>query len=134
MKEFVDSADDVTPFRATYGSQSMFDYFKTDPELKKAFDGFMAAHTQGKRRHWFDTFPVEERLLKGLEDAEDRTLIVDVAGGVGRDLVAFKNRFPIAAKYVLQDLPSTLENLQPKPDGIELCPHDFFTKQPIEGE
>lgn len=65
------------------------------------------------RPFWGDRYPMEDHLLKEsrlqeVEQADQRVLMVDVAGGLGHDLVSFKQRFPdivtrTAAKLLLQD-------------------------------
>ena len=50
--------------------------------------------------------PVEDLIFKDARTELDATLLVDVAGGHGHDLLAFKNRFPGHGPLVLQDLKS----------------------------
>lgn len=39
-------------------------------------------------------FPVQERLIHGAEIDSEAPFLVDIAGGLGHDLVEFKKRFP----------------------------------------
>lgn len=61
-------------------------------------------------------------------------LIVDVGGGPGQEIIGLKKRHPeLPGRYVLQDLPITLDRLDRVPDGVEKMPYDFFTPQPVTG-
>lgn len=80
---------------------------------------------------WFETFPVEAKL--GNVDPS-QTLLVDIGGGIGHDLVIFKNRFPnLSGKLILQDLPTVVEAARDLPTGIEAIGYDFFNPQPVTG-
>lgn len=64
----------------------------------------------------------------------DKVLIVDVGGGIGHDLQAFKSKHPKAhGKLVLQDLPDVVANVAGLDSSIEVMAHDFFTEQPVKG-
>lgn len=63
----------------------------------------MTASLRRKGRPWFMFFPVEEKLLR--KDP------VDIGGGQGQDISAFRNAFPhLPGKFILQDLPVIIEN------------------------
>jgi hypothetical protein len=80
---------------------------------------------------WYDFFRVEEKLR--VESASD-PLLVDVGGGVGHDLIAFKQRFPsLPGKLVVQDIPVVIDSINGLPGGIESMKHDFFAAQPVRG-
>ena len=67
--------------------------------------------------------------------------MVDVAGGLGHDLVSFKQRFPdtvtrIAAKLLQQDQKRVIEEVERKGglgEEIRCEVYDFFNPQPIQG-
>ena len=64
----------------------------------------------------------------------DQTLIVDIGGGVGHDLAAFRSQFPIlAGKLIVHDSPVVVESIQSLPNGLEAMKYDFFAPQPIKG-
>ncbi|THV44535.1 hypothetical protein BGAL_0622g00010 [Botrytis galanthina] len=114
-----------------------FDYFGTMPgNVLGDFNTFMG-NTMGARRYWLHWWPVEERVLEGVEGA-DNTLLVDVGGGKGHDIMAFKERFGTREKgvgrLVLQDQPHVLEKIGEGElgEGIEKCGYDFFTEQPVK--
>lgn len=80
---------------------------------------------------WLDLYPVIERLGTGLKTAGDAVTMVDVGGGLGHQVLAFKNRFHLPGRYVVQDLAQALPN--PRPSSVEYMVHDFTTAQPIRG-
>lgn len=98
------------------------------------------------RPFWGDWFPVQDRLLKELQQQEGNEgahgiLMVDVGGGLGHDLVSFKQRFPDAvigtdAKLLLQDQKHVIEEVERSGglgEGIRCEVYDFFKPQPIIG-
>ena len=68
-------------------------------------------------------------------------LMIDVAGGLGHDLVSFKQRFPdtvtrTAAKLPLQDQKLVIEEVERKGglgEEVRCEVYDFFNLQPIQG-
>ena len=121
------------PLQYAYGTDlESFEYWSSQPEVIKNFDLFMTG-VRASRPIWADWFPVREELIQEAEGSEDSPLLVDVAGGRGHDLVAFKQRFPeVQRRLILQDLPHAIAG-NPALNGIEQMEHDFFTPQPICG-
>ena len=122
--------------------ESFFDSLAARPVLGASFNAFMAGYAASRPR-WIDVYPCAERLLnEGSAVAQDRApaappLLVDVGGGVGHDLAAFRAKFPEAkGRLILQDRPEVLADARraepPLLADIELTPHDFFTPQPAE--
>lgn len=73
-------------------------------------------NTMGSRQYWCDWYDVKGRILEGFRDEQNRTLLVDVAGGKGHDLQAFAEKFEqhgdAAAKdLVLQEIQRVIDNL-----------------------
>lgn len=88
----------------------------------------MTISRKGRGEEWFEFYPVEEKLLSA--QSTNEILLVDIGGGIGHDLVAFKDRFPKAqGKLVLEDLPNVVAEA-PLRDGIEALGHNFFDPQP----
>ena len=105
-------------------------------EVRRAFNNYMAGYAQCRPK-WIDVnfYAVEERLGHGLKIGDSKTLIVDVGGGLGHDLVEFKKKYlVIPGRLILQDLPENIKQIDQINDGIELTVHDFLTPQPIKGE
>lgn len=107
-----------------------FELFKSIPRVFKDFNTFMG-NTMGAREYWVDWFPVQERLLDGVQDGP--ALIVDVGAGKGHDMLAFHAKYPGRGRLVLQDLPSVTNSLDDPNPAIEVMPYDFFTEQPVKG-
>ena len=108
-----------------------FDWLKTNPKRQNAFNTVMGISRAHRGEEWFDFYPVEKKLFQGLD--RSRVLLVDIGGGLGHDLVAFKNRFSDPPGYlVLQDLPGVIDSIKDLPSGIKAIPHDFFTSQPVK--
>ena len=117
-------------------SLSAWDWGRERKDIGKAFNNHMAGYRIG-RSSWMDkgVYPVKERLIKGMKANEKDVLLVDVGGGVGRDISEFRRKFPDAkGRLVLQEQVGLIETLRKRPEGIELMGHDFFKPQPIKGE
>lgn len=98
------------------------------------FNTFMAGSLE-TRKDWFSTFPVDEILLNGArkEDPES-VLLVDIAGGEGHDIEAFRKSFAdVPGKLILQDLPPTIDNIKSLDPAVVRQKYDFFTEQPVKG-
>ena len=65
-------------------------------------------------------------------------MLVDVGGGRGHDVSAFRRRmgpeFPEGGRVVLEDLPAVLEDAGKLEEGVEKVGYDFFTPQVVVGE
>ena len=67
--------------------------------------------------------------------------MVDVAGGLGHDLLSFKQRFPdtvtgSASILLLQEQAHVIEEVERKGglgEGLECKVYDFFKPQPVQG-
>ncbi|CAG8981319.1 hypothetical protein HYALB_00005119 [Hymenoscyphus albidus] len=105
-----------------------FDFISADPELLKDFTTFMG-NTMGARNYWVDWYPVQKQILDGAES--DGTLLVDVGGGKGHDLIQFHEKFP-GNKLVLEEIPQVVENLRDSEQVFESVVYDFFTEQPLK--
>lgn len=85
---------------------------------------------------WYDFYPWQERLslATGGNVEEDRVLLVDIGGGKGHDLQAFKKRTNPTGRLVLQDLPGVIQDIkEPLPDGVEAVSYSMFDAQPVRG-
>lgn len=109
---------------------STFELFSSLPQVQKDFNLFMG-NTMGARNYWVDWYPVQERLLEGLEPAS--ALLVDIGAGKGHDLFAFHEKYRGKGQLVLQDLSPVTEDLQTLDKAIEVQTYDFFTEQPVKG-
>ncbi|KAE8386158.1 O-methyltransferase-domain-containing protein [Aspergillus alliaceus] len=88
---------------------------------------------RGDMMYWADWFPVKERLLHGAVKG-DVPFLVDVGGGRGHELRAFKQRFPMGpGQLVLEDLPFVIDDIQELDVDIKKVKYDFFCPQPVKG-
>ena len=105
-----------------------FDWLKSQPWYQSAFNTVMGIQRMNRGEEWFEFYPVKDRLRAGSSE----TLLVDVGGGLGHDLPAFKKPFPeLPGKLIVQDLPVFIDDVKGLPFGIEAMKHDFFTPQPV---
>ena len=108
-----------------------FDWIKSKPKHQTAFNTVMGISRMGRGEEWFEFYPVGKKLQV---EASSQPLLVDVGGGLGHDLIAFKEKFPtLPGKLILEDLPIVIEDVKNLPEGIEAISHDFFTPQPVKG-
>jgi hypothetical protein len=138
-KSPVEPTDGIVQY-AKQTKLNFFEYLHSNPSLTNDFNLFMG-NTMGARQYWYEWYDVEGRLLTGFDPERCSTLLVDVGGGKGHDLVAFEGAFGKTEKYekgnlALQDLPHILDQV---PDteltpAITKMPHDFFTEQLVKGE
>ena len=108
--------------------------------MKQNFDLAMAGRREGSLVEWFHTYPVATRLLGEAGEDPRGTLLVDVAGNKGHDLLAFARAYPhFKGTLILEDLPGTFAGLGAEQEskintaGIKLQEYDFFTPQPVAG-
>jgi len=90
----------------------------------------MTTSFRRKGQSWFNFFPVEEKLR-----VEDPTapLLVDIGGGKGEDILAFKDKFPhLLGKLVLQDLPVVVERIQDTTTSVVVQGYNFFDEQTVK--
>ncbi|KAL8936525.1 MAG: hypothetical protein Q9216_004888 [Gyalolechia sp. 2 TL-2023] len=121
------------PFQHAFQTNlKMWEYISERPPRLNAFNTFMEGQREG-RTPWFHHFPVQES-LGDVSSNEDTALIVDVGGGRGHDMEAFKSAFPEQqGKLIVQDLPATIDDIKRLVPGVEAMKHDFFTQQPVKG-
>lgn len=120
------------PFQFAFNTkQHFFDWMQTQPEVQSDFNSVMTFSQQLRGKDWFEIYPVTEKL----NSSSGRALLVDIGGGVGHDVIAFKKRFPdIIGELVVQDLPQVIESIDGAlPDGIAAIGHNMFEPQPIRG-
>ena len=113
-------------------SLTPFEFWGSKPDTLDDINNMMTG-IRHSRPSWIEWFPVNEQLLDGYR--QDTTLLVDVGGGWGHDVVAFQKKHAPNAKLALQDLPHVIINAQNLPLNVECSEHDFFAReQPIRGK
>ena len=117
----------------------VFEFLMEHPSLFADFNLFMG-NTMGSREYWSDWYKVEERLLNDFDPRMGSALLVDIGGGKGHDLQAFRDKFESEVvkrqgKLVLQELKAVIDGIQVGDLGtdIQVMEHDFFKPQPIKG-
>ena len=122
------------PFQYAMGTDlHMFDYLATNPKLQQAFTTTMTLSHRRRGAPWYTYFPANEKLSNALPSD---ILLVDIGGGQGDDLVAFKKAHPkLSGRLILQDLPAVISIINPNAlssCAIEAIPYNFFHPQPIK--
>lgn len=113
----------------------IWDFYDQNPKDSKIFDSAMSIQEQ---------FPPETRppypmfeSLANIDVQADGITLVDVGGGAGHTLGVIRKTYPnIPGKFILQDLPKTIESLasgRAENLGFEPMVHNFFESQPIKG-
>lgn len=104
---------------------------------RASFNEYMkAARRGGQVQLWHERYPPAAKLKdEKLRDDSDALLMVDVGGGVGGQVGAFRQQYAdLPGRCVLQDLPDTIKNNASPPANVELMAYDFFTPQPLKGK
>ena len=110
-----------------------FEYWATLPGVMQTFNIYMTAN-QSSRPSWIDWYPIEEGLLRGIKADENAVVMIDIAGGRGHYLAAFRERFPhIKGRFILQEVPDVIDDIQNLDSSIERMKHDMFEPQPVKG-
>ena len=117
--------------KASGTGKPFFAWLNDHPHALKTFTDHLNAFTDG-RAGWIDTYPARERLVEGADT--DGPLLVDVGGGVGRDVLMFQQRFAQpSGRLFVQDLPEVVSKAEDLDPAIEMQAHDFFSPQALCG-
>lgn len=109
-----------------------FDWQKDKHELSSAFGLWMAAQHSSDQT-WMNVVDFQAILQSRRPSTPETPIFVDVAGGIGHQCAALKNRFPEThGRVILQDRPEVLLNALPTA-GVENMAYDFWERQPITG-
>ena len=118
------------PFQYAMGTKlHFFDWLQSYPKDQKASNTVMGISRLNRGEEWYEYYLVE----KNLRAAGSEPLLVDVGGGLGHDLVAFKQKLPhLPGKLIVQDLPVVIDDVKELSPGIEAMKHDSFKPQPVK--
>ena len=112
-----------------------FQWMKSHPAEAQAF-GALMAEFHGQRHYWWTSFYPTSRLTEPLlenSDSQAIPLIVDVGGGVGRDMENLRQYLlPKAYNIVVQDLPHVVEQGAKLYPSLKFMSHELFHEQPIQ--
>ena len=112
----------------------LWEAMRLDPNAKVIYDEYMSGRRAIVKDHWFDAFPIREKLSHGLRTGPEDVLLVDIAGNTGHDILSFRDKFPdLPGRLILQDLHETLSIIKDPLERIEKMQYDFYTSQPIKG-
>jgi len=124
------------PYQFTHDiRQETYSHWQTQPDVINNFDTFMSGGKLNDKRRWCEWVSAKDVVIEGFHHSEDAVLLVDIGGGRGHDLQAFRNKYPdLPGRLILQDRPQVIQEVQGISDTIELMPHSFFDVQPIKGK
>lgn len=132
---YINPEGPATCFQSALNTElQLFPYLMSRPDHMSNFNDLMTGQRMN-RTEWFEFSDVNKVLFDGYHaDDDDATLLIDIGGGRGHDLEAFRKKFPDAkGKLVLQDLPPVIDDITELDPSIVCMKHDFFTEQPIKG-
>ncbi len=124
-----------TPFQfAADTKESYFEWMQERPAIADSFHTYLAGRDKANKwPSWVDWFPIQQEVLDGAKDDSTAVTIVDVGGGKGANLMAFREMFPNApGRFIFEDLKYLLDSAASL-GNIEGLAYDFFTPQPIIG-
>jgi hypothetical protein len=111
-----------------------FEWLAKDPAVHERFQAYVEG-TREKRPYWVDWYPVQQRILDHYSGNQDDSLIVDIGAGSGRDMLAFKRKFPCTTgRIIIEDLPAVFNDVHYHDLGLEKIGYDVFTPQPVKGK
>ncbi|KAI9054704.1 hypothetical protein LZ554_001856 [Drepanopeziza brunnea f. sp. 'monogermtubi'] len=125
-----------TPYTYAYGQegQTFYEVLHADADRFTMFNKAMMQ--QEASLPTLGMFPFSS-LKPAVEAEPDRTFVVDIGGGRGQSLLLIQREtgdsFGTGSRLVLQDRPFVLDSVpQELLKGIEKCPYDFYTEQPVK--
>jgi hypothetical protein len=78
-------------------------------------------------------YAVKEKIIDGFDASISDAIFVDIAGGRGHEVGQLKANFPNAqGRFVLEDLPCVIDDIEELESGVERIKYDFFEPQPIK--
>ena len=116
---------------------NMYEWLQTHPDKLAIFNDYHEANAllnEGNLRATLESLlePNGDN-VGNVEESDERILFVDVGGGRGQSLKAFRKLMPrLKGRMIVQDLPKVIED-QTSEYGIEAMAHYFFSHQPVKG-
>jgi hypothetical protein len=125
------------PFQYAFDTPLVtYSYWATKPEVADNFNTFMAGKLIATKtgQSWEESYPVKEVIIDGFDEKIGDAVFVDIAGGRGHEVAQLKAKYPNApGRFVLEDLPSVIDDIKELDSSIERIKYDFFTPQPVKG-
>ena len=119
-----------SPFQKAFKTNlPRFAWMRNQPDLSANFGVWMTAQ-HDRQMTWLDVLDFRE-IAK--DTTAERTVFVDIGGGIGHQCVLLKSRIPdLVGNVVLQDSESVIKQAMPAL-GVDKMPFDLWEKQPIHG-
>lgn len=125
------------PFQFAFNTPlETYTYWATKPEVADNFNTFMAGKLNATQtgQSWEESYPVQEHIIDRFDKTIGDAMFVDIAGGRGHEVAQLKAKFPNApGRFILEDLPSVINDIKELDSSIERIKYDFFEPQPIKG-
>ncbi|KAI9729020.1 MAG: hypothetical protein M1828_000105 [Chrysothrix sp. TS-e1954] len=113
---------------------SFYQWLASHREEGAAFNALMGVLHEQSHLSWVNIYPPTNLLHDVAREAAVKPLVVDVGGGIGRDMENLRQALnPKTLELIVQDLPNVVEQGRALHPEIKFMGHDFFTKQPIQG-
>ena len=123
------------PFQHAQGPGHAFAWLNERRDTMEAFHAYVYGQRE-ERPSWVDEgfYPVQERLICGLDLDGDSSALVDVGGGTGFCLEEFRTKVPQwKGRLVLQEQETVVKQISGLDARIEVMTQDFFEPQPVKG-
>ena len=116
---------------------NMYEWLQTHPDKMTIFNDYHEANAllneENLRVSLEYLLEPNGNNIGDFEKNDEKILFVDVGGGRGQSLKAFRKLMPrLKGRMIVQDLPKVIED-QTSEYGIESMAHDFFSRQPVKG-
>lgn len=125
------------PYAANFDGQTYWQRLSAEPSLYADWNTYMQSHKHGDCS--FAALLPSERLTQGFYSSISETLVVDIDGGKGHQLIELATRNPrLPGRLVLQDLPQGLPSAIAERETLALhniaaVTLNFFEAQPKKG-
>lgn len=142
LPRFMANTSYVTPETPTDGPfqfglktpDSFFQWLVNHPKEGEGFNALMSVVHEQTSYSWIKVYPISDLTKDGTPEA-GVPLVVDVGGGVGRDMENLRQALlPGVYPLLVQDLDSVIQQGKRQAhQSIDLQVHDFFQDQPVRG-
>ncbi|KAK2752486.1 o-methyltransferase [Colletotrichum kahawae] len=105
----------------------LWSYYQAHPKEEEEFS-IIQQSIAAQQPAWIDIYPADSLL----DTNPDTSLLVDIGGSTGHDILKFHGLYPDkASRLYLEDLGSVVEKAE-LPSGVNKVAYDFFTPQPVQ--
>jgi hypothetical protein len=114
-------------------NKTAWEFWASQEGVLQGWESFSEG-VRNSRLGWVEWWPVQERVIEGASKDPEDVLLVDIAGGRGRDIETFAKKYPDVGRLVLQELPAVIDDVGALDRRIEKMQYDFSTPQPVKGK